>query len=52
MSTLTSTPTSVSTAPYHLTPEQIAHFDAHGYVVLPRRIPADCLARSRTPPTK
>mgnify|MGYP001038005462 FL=1 len=45
MSTLTSTPASVSTAPYHLTPEQIAHFDAHGYVVLPGRIPADLLAR-------
>lgn len=47
MSTLTSTPPSVSTAPYHLTPEQIAHFDAHGYVVLPGRIPADLLARLR-----
>ena len=45
MTSLAPTLPSVSTSPYHLTPEQIAHFDAHGYVVLPGRIPADLLAR-------
>jgi hypothetical protein len=35
----------IPSQPYHLTPEQIAFFDAHGYLVLRGRIPAPLLTR-------
>ena len=43
--TLTRTP--APTRPWHLTPEEIAFFDAHGYLVLRDRIPAPLLERLR-----
>src|SRR5688572_7603207 len=32
-------------SPYHLTPEQVEFFDAHGYLVLRNWIPADLLQK-------
>jgi hypothetical protein len=34
-----------TTRDYHLTPDEIAHFDEHGYVILRNRIPAPLLAK-------
>lgn len=37
--------TGVDARSYHLTPEEIAHFDEHGYLILRNRIPAPMLER-------
>ena len=36
---------SATTRDYHLTPDEIAHFDEHGFVILRNRIPADLLEK-------
>lgn len=46
-----STPT-VTPRDYHLTPEEIAHFDEHGYVILRNRIPAGLLAKLQDASTR
>ncbi|MFC7844337.1 phytanoyl-CoA dioxygenase family protein [Streptomyces sp. NPDC057382] len=40
-----SVPAATAMSPHHLTPEQVAFFDEHGYLVLRDRIPEDLLGR-------
>ncbi|WP_439591623.1 phytanoyl-CoA dioxygenase family protein [Microbacterium sp.] len=47
MSTTTTVEPSVAAQPYHLSAEEIAHFDREGYLILRNRIPAALLDRLR-----
>jgi hypothetical protein len=45
MTQLTEQPTEVTPRDYHLTPQELANFDEHGYVILRNRISAELLDR-------